>query len=97
MSFIEENCVIAAQNAAHEGKRPHEILKLLLSNLEPKWPDHVPRIDIERCLIRAFDVPLRVARDIEPWKGFSEYGDVTDQDIDTLLKPWITRYLEQHK
>jgi hypothetical protein len=97
MSLSEEDHVIMAQNAALAGNRPHEILKLLLSSLEPKWPDHVPRIDIERYLMRAFDVPLRVVRDIEPWTGFAESGDVTDHDIDTLLEPWISRFLEQHK
>lgn len=97
MNLSEEDCIIIAQNAAHEGRRPHEILRLLLFHRELRYPDHVSRIDIERCLMQAFAVPLRVARDIEPWKGFTESGDVTDHDIDTLLEPWINRFLEQHK
>jgi hypothetical protein len=88
--------VIAAQKVARSGDRPHQILRLLLARVEPNWPGHIPFIGIERCLMKAFDIPLREVRDIEPWKGFSEQGNASDQEIDDLLEPWITRYLKQH-
>lgn len=88
--------VIAAQKAARNGDRPHEILKLLLARVEPRWPGRIPFIGIERCLMKAFAIPLRAARDIETWNGWSGRGDASDQEIDDVLEPWIAQYLEQH-
>lgn len=93
--------IIAAQQAAREGKRPHEILRLLLSQVKSNWPGHIPIVGIERCLMKAFDIPLWEVRDIEAWQGFRRRGTftdargmLTDAEVDTLLDPWIGRYLK---
>lgn len=86
--------VLAARIAAQQGFQPHAILKLLLERMQPRWPESVPRIPIEVCLVKAFNISLREARDIEGWIGFEGTGTTTDQDIDRLLEPWIAQYLE---
>jgi hypothetical protein len=83
----------AAQEAARAGMPPHAILKLLLDRVAPTSPMRPPRLVIEYYLMSAFGIPLRTARDIEPWEGFSKDGTVTDQDIDALLSPWIAQHL----
>lgn len=88
-----EELVCVAHNAAQLGAPPHEIVAEVLSSAEPKWEGHIPLLDIEWCLVQAFDMPLRDARDIERWSRFSERGNWTDADVDAYLAPWITRYL----
>jgi len=85
----------ATQKAAREGMPPHAILKVLLDQFRLLWPNLIPRVHIEICLVKAFNIPLMIAREIEPWKGFSQEGTITDQAIDELLSPWIARYLER--
>lgn len=91
--MLREELVRVAHNAAQLGTPPHEIVAVLLSNAEPKWQGHIQLLDIEWCLVHAFDMPLRDARDIERWSRFSGRGDWTDADVDLYLAPWITRYL----
>ena len=83
----------AAQEAARTGMPPHAILKLLLDHLAPTSSMRLPILSIEYYLMIAFGIPLRTARDIESWEGFSKDGTVTDQDIDELLSPWIAQHL----
>lgn len=80
-----EAIIILAKEAAKQGHRPHYVLRMIAARMEPTQEGRVSYIQIERCLLRAFDVPLREARDIERWKGISEVGDLTDEDIDTLF------------
>ncbi|MFP4438680.1 MAG: hypothetical protein ACLFVO_15675 [Chloroflexaceae bacterium] len=87
-----------AQEAARAGMPPHAMLRLLRDRFAPTTPLPRPILAVERCLLLAFGIPLRIVRDIEMWEGFSQAGTFptsthTDQDIDNLLAPWIAHYL----
>jgi hypothetical protein len=88
----ETNHVLAIQQAASNGMKPHEIVALLLNRLRSERNGPVSVVEVEYLLMKGFNIPLRVLRDIEPWRGFSDDGIITDIDIDVLLGPWIAQY-----
>jgi hypothetical protein len=95
MDYSEDIRVI--QEVARKGLSPHHLLRILLDRFLEREPDHFPIITIEHCLRRAFNIPLRILRDIEPWHVFTEQGTMNDQEIDQLLEPWIQRWLAEQK
>lgn len=93
MSPLEQ--IELAQQAARANSRPSDILRLLLGRIQPRFEGHVPWIDIEACLVKAFNIPLREVRDIEGWVGFHADGNMDDDAIDQLLEPWLLRYRQR--
>ncbi len=89
-----DDAIAIAQQAALSGQPPHAILQLVFTQIAPRYPGHIPWIDLEWCLVKAFNVPLRVARDIEGWTGIFPNGIFSNHDIDVVLEPWIRRYRE---
>lgn len=84
-----EQHIEAIRNAAKTGQKPSEILVYLLHHLERRYVGHIPRIDMEYCLMKAFKIPLREARDIEGWVGFGDGGTITDDQINEMFSQWI--------
>ncbi len=94
MKRYDVHCM-TAQYAARAGWKPHDILRLILTRIEPLYPGHIPYIQMDYCIGRAFRIPLRIVRSIEEWVGFpAKTGTMTDDDLDTLLQPWIDQYLQ---
>lgn len=89
---------MTAQYAARAGWKPHEILRLLLKRIEPRYPGEIPYIAMDHCIGRAFQIPLRIVRSIEQWTGFpSEAGTLSDDEVDILLQPWINQYVQNEE
>lgn len=95
--LISEELINMARWQAINGERPHNILKNILPLLERYYEGHIPRISMEVCLMRAFGVPLRYARDIEEWNGFWDKGSVSDDDVDRILEPWIAAFIKRDR
>jgi hypothetical protein len=70
----QEDIVRLAQEAAQKDSKPHQVLRIIAEKIKPEWENHIPYIQIEACLRRAFRIPLREARDIEDWRGLSKNG-----------------------
>jgi hypothetical protein len=86
--------IALAQDAARTGNAPHQILKRLMFHIQPEWEGQRPTITLEWCLVKAFQVPLRTARDIETWVGlYPVEGWLTDQEIDAILFPWVQQFV----
>lgn len=84
-----EQYIKEIQQAAKEGKTIREILLLLRRCLQPSWSFELPVVLFEHFLMRAFQIPLRTAREIECWKGFSENGTLDDNEIAAMMGMWI--------
>lgn len=94
----DEKYILLAQKLASEGNVFHKMLQVLFQEIKQEkliYNDHRhPMLIIEKILIHAFSINLYYARDIERWNWWSQAGDWTNEDIDQVFEPWISRYLE---
>ena len=82
-----------AQSMACKGQRPHELLLFLKHEIVSVGLSSALFVRLEWCLMQAFDIPLRVAREIECWSELSAEGTLSSADIDTLFHSWIEAYI----
>jgi hypothetical protein len=80
---------------ALSGAKPSDVLLYLFNSVDRKWEGHIPRVEIDYCLVKAFNIPLSIVRGIEPWSGFNDGGSFSDQEVDLLLTPWFNQFVEQ--